>query len=458
MPQETTTKARTVITPMTLAGWKSEGWGNLSDTVVADISWTRKATREVLTSTGHKGPPYKEGGPFSVTRYTLERVPLVHNAQFSESDASGTNGRTWYKSGLVFANFTLSGLPATISASQIQSKYNSMVIPSRDLNSYGATAINRFSPLNPGASLGQTIVETYREGLPQIPVNLLKRVRDFLKSPDLTSGVQDMISGKSPTLQSAGKDYLTVVFGWKPLLSDLRACYDTWNSLNTKLAQIIRDNNKGIRRRGKLYSNTEVSTPTVVGGSIGFNQGFANQTADPIPPEVNAASQTTKTETTYENIWFAGRFRYYIPDVTDDRWTDRAKLALFGLNPTPALLYEVMPWSWLIDWFSNVGDVISNLSSNGIADLMIDYGYVMRHYKKVTEYDHLSVQTRISGNLKGKLEIKRSFPQSHFKTLIIEESKERVVATPFGFGLQIDDLSARQLAILTALGLSRVNF
>jgi hypothetical protein len=37
------------------------------------------------------------------------------------------------------------------------------------------------------------------------------------------------------------------------------------------------------------------------------------------------------------------------------------------------------------------------------------------------------------------------------------ETKERIAASHFGFGVQMESLSARQLAILSALGLSRIS-
>jgi len=254
-----------------------------------------------------------------------------------------------------------------------------------------------------------------------------------------------------------GSEYLNIEFGWKPFVQYLQKAYKLQQSINSKLAQLIRDNNKPVRRKVTLkreLTNEEVDN--TIATLQGYPYPFYGEVFDDSIDPTTSSFKCAKTRQTSEEIWAIGRSRYYIPDVTDDQWSTKAKLALFGLNPTPSLLWQVMPWSWLIDWFSNVGDVIANLSSNGIADLTYDYAYLMRHRKKVTRWDAPLPGSRIDpfGNMN-----RTDWPGSRsLSTIVTEEHKERIAATPFGFGLQLSDLSVRQAAILAALGLSRSNF
>nr|UJQ85480.1 MAG: putative maturation protein [Leviviridae sp.] len=60
----------------------------------------------------------------------------------------------------------------------------------------------------------------------------------------------------------------------------------------------------------------------------------------------------------------------WIPTVSTPPRTDTELQALalrltFGLDISFSTLWEAMPWSWLIDWFSNVGDLMS-LSRNTV--------------------------------------------------------------------------------------------
>jgi hypothetical protein len=115
---------------------------------------------------------------------------------------------------------------------------------------------------------------------------------------------------------------------------------------------------------------------------------------------------------------------------------------------TPRELYNIMPWSWLADYFTGLGDFI-NATSGGVADnLVIDYGYIMR-----TESWISSVETTQSfqGSLTGSNPKRVTASYKHSKTV-----KGRGIASPFGWGIKQESLSAHQVSILGALGLSRL--
>lgn len=109
---------------------------------------------------------------------------------------------------------------------------------------------------------------------------------------------------------------------------------------------------------------------------------------------------------------------------------------------TPEVLWELAPWSWAVDWFSNTGDVIHNISTLGYDGLVMEYGYMMTH----TQYDRRVEATALVNGVSVSA-----------RTVSRRETKRRTVATPYGFGIDDTTLSPRQLAILAALGLSRRN-
>lgn len=115
---------------------------------------------------------------------------------------------------------------------------------------------------------------------------------------------------------------------------------------------------------------------------------------------------------------------------------------LLGLRLDPELLWNLAPWTWLIDWFGNLGDVVTNGSQYLFDGLVMKYGYVMEHYKEVSIFDTTPIRF-INGT--------SASPQATF----LRETKRRLGATPFGFGLDIATLSEWQWSILAALGMSR---
>lgn len=118
---------------------------------------------------------------------------------------------------------------------------------------------------------------------------------------------------------------------------------------------------------------------------------------------------------------------------------------LYGLNVTPGVVYNAMPWSWLIDWFSNVGDNIENLD-HGVADrLLADYAYLMGEQRDYIKYSAAQAYNGRDG---------ATLVANSTATWGISH-KRRYVASPFGFGLTEDDLTPNQAGILLSLAGSR---
>jgi hypothetical protein len=119
---------------------------------------------------------------------------------------------------------------------------------------------------------------------------------------------------------------------------------------------------------------------------------------------------------------------------------------------TPEVVWNLLPWSWLIDWFTNIGDIVSNASSNAVDNLTADYAYVMRTQETVTNYEGWSV---VNGT--GTPASSTYIPAGHYSSYGFNRSitKSRFAASPFGFGTTFNGLSSYQLGIVAALGISR---
>jgi len=119
---------------------------------------------------------------------------------------------------------------------------------------------------------------------------------------------------------------------------------------------------------------------------------------------------------------------------------------LFGVIPTPEVVWELTPWSWAVDWFTNVGDVMSNVSSFITDGLVLQYGYIMEHTRVFGEIVCTVPPSQVGQyGLTGGV-LKRTY---------VREYKTRIHADPYGFGIDDTTLTKRQLSILGALGLSK---
>lgn len=284
----------------------------------------------------------------------------------------------------------------------------------RNLAAIGATGIARFKPGRSTAGFGQAIAE-----LRQIPT-----------IPSLKKAVANA--------KGLGGEYLNVQFGWIPVVKDLLALINYAENLEKSLKQLRRDNGKVVRRGGtvdKTDSQT-MSTNTGICGVYPILQTahWANI------PDAQRFTRTTVTKS-WSRYWFKGAFRYYIPVSPGAPDFTAIKHQLLGLTPTPKLVWDLLPWTWLLDWFGNIGDIIDNMSQNAAQDLVMLYGYAMGT-KGTIESHYASAATKAAGV---------QYTSVHREKVI----KRRAKASPFGFDVDWPDFTSRQLAILAALGLSK---
>jgi hypothetical protein len=116
---------------------------------------------------------------------------------------------------------------------------------------------------------------------------------------------------------------------------------------------------------------------------------------------------------------------------------------LLGARLTPTALWNLAPWSWLVDWFSNASEVLQNFDAWMIDSQVLCYAYIMEHTLSTYTYTHIGNHSFHDASVRA--------PQ----VTLVSETKTRQRATPYGFGLTWDGLSNLQKSILGALGLTR---
>lgn len=242
-------------------------------------------------------------------------------------------------------------------------------------------------------------------------------------------------------LKNIGSYWLALQFGWKPLLNDCIKLVNLQQSMQQRLNWLLRNNGKPVRRRIQIASSSDstmVSYPSVSGyvQSPGFVSRFYS----------GARGYNEKTTLT-DRVWASARFRYWLPKGPRDIDYKRRLIAeLYGFAPRPSVIYNAMPWTWLLDWFTSAGDVVSNLDA-GVADrLAADYFYVMREKHARSERHSFCGYYPPGG---GRIVISTFASKDRFL-------KTRLKGNPFGFNTNENDLSGMQLSILGALGLSRL--
>jgi hypothetical protein len=311
------------------------------------------------------------------------------------------------------------------------------VTPSATMNALGTQAIARCLPTNPLAGLGQFIGE----------------LRDLPKGVDLANWRAIVRNARQETKhfnfdtvsRKAAGEYLNHVFGWVPFINDL---YDTAKVIRDHarhIKQYARNSGKDIRRTYS-YPMESSSGLTVLSTNAGGTPPLNTNLY------VHTGTLTQETHTSSKR-YFRGAFTYFLPQIEPDdsdfeKLMKKADLAeryankLFGLRPTPDLIYKLTPWTWALDWFTTTGSVVHNWSSFANDGLVMRYGYMMDSIEITTTYTLSGVQFVGEG------------PSNHV-SIVRNSMKTRARASPYGFGVLPTSLSAKQWGVIAALGISR---
>lgn len=389
-------------------------------------------TRESIWDVVHKktGLYYLEGGPLEKWRsYVGTAVPV---GSVSKTTTWGGDRQYWYKGAFVcsqpvdyFRQFF------TWSPGYFE---NAPVIVTDGSSSWGDTSnytARAWDKFKPGASVADASV--FIGEIRDVP-RMLKSTAQWFS--------REFISrfGKNPRgrMKVLADTWLNAQFGWRPFLGDLRNFYKAYVTMDEWYQQLVRENGRWVHRKGRVEKNIKKE---VVYSSSSQHMSTPNFGGHPAWCPSGLRSNSLVTRFTSQRVWFEAQFRYYVPEIESVGFRRKAIAHLFGLDVNPAIIWELIPWSWLVDWFTNLGDLITNQSTGLLSNLTAKYAYLMGH-----RVERLQVT---------------SFPNffwmpQHVWTLELER-KSRKEANNFGFGLSDRDLSARQWSILGALGISRLH-
>lgn len=304
-------------------------------------------------------------------------------------------------------------------------------IPSFNSGKYGATAISLTAPTSPVADLAVLLGELKKEGLPKL-------------------GGAEYLRERTSRAKALGGEYLNVEFGWKPLVSGIVQTMLAVDRAEALMQQYRRDSGRWVRRSYEfqpevIASHTHARTTSQALRNVPNTSSWSLSA----PWFTNGRTgRLTESVTITRKVWFSGAYTYYLPKESNHPLWKRVEgyrqkaSHLLGLRITPEVLWNLQPWTWLVDWEGNIGRNISSFTALQTDSLVIVYAYLMCETRAEHTYTVSGVQTH-----KGVL--------PDFSETFTTIKKERVRATPYGFGLNPANFTARQWSILAALGFTR---
>lgn len=228
---------------------------------------------------------------------------------------------------------------------------NYPLLTSNELNNYAWQVVARTNPSKPTCSVPTMIGE-----LKDVPDLVLKFGRGVIK---------DIANAN-----------LWWRFGVKPLIGDLK-----------RLAQFTKEVNNLLRAIRKLQQDGYITRRCPLGtertGWVEVYSGYLNTSTNYYLSGKRYLRHTF-------NVWGSCRWKaatdFDVP-ASDEALEKELRLIIGGLNPAeiPSTVWELIPWSWLIDWFWSIQDFLSLIHN----ELKLDHEgiCIMRTTTAKSKYD-----------------------------------------------------------------------
>lgn len=303
-------------------------------------------------------------------------------------------------SGYIYSNYPINAVHP----------FTTVGTPTSQTNAYYASqCLARTNPSRPSV---QALVNGLE--LAELPL-LLKSEMDGRMSNLLRS----VTPRKWASLTRVAKFHLMVQFGVLPLIDDAKKMLTFSKLVDQRVKELEKLSSRGLRRTVALDSVSLIENTT----------GYTMISGIPGSYTVNFTKLTT--------LVVRGHVRWQangpIPSTADSR-RDLARSVVAGLHWTPHTSYELMPWSWFIDYFTNLGSIVK--AASNIVPVTHDSVRIMRHTKSVVQ---VTKETKPSAV---------SISTPHF----VNSRKTREIAFP-SLSAHVGMLDAHQLSILGSLSI-----
>lgn len=218
--------------------------------------------------------------------------------------------------------------------------------------------------------------------------------------------------------------YLRGLFGVGPILNDALSLINFVEAAERRILQL-----RKMRKYGKLTKKANYRTDKWRGSPVNV-----------MVNSLNFSVYATEYPSAQREIW---GYSKWAPDDPVDWRSDlelarRAKRSLLGIERMSfSTAWNAIPWTWLIDWFTNIGNVLeTNRNSIGVHCTGI--------YLCVTQEKNLrSLMTHSDSP---------AISMSTFDSTTVEKYRTLVPVVP---AVTIPFLTERQLSILSAIGIQR---
>lgn len=233
-------------------------------------------------------------------------------------------------------------------------------------------------------------------------------------------------------------------FGVAPAISEIKSLAKAVANSGSITNNFVRQSGRVIRR-SRTWNEQPRDSTHVYGGTVAVPRLGT--------PKINFTAQITLNRTVQRIHRAGAAYQYYVADPTG--FMSRAKRFrqqadhLLGSNFDAATLWELTPWSWLTDWYTDIGGLIDYQESVVEDSLVLRGGFKSTIDRVVDTYE-----VRVTSDRDSDPSWELSSPVKAFH-VVSYERHERGKASPYAWSTD-GEVTPRRASIMTALGLARV--
>lgn len=245
--------------------------------------------------------------------------------------------------------------------------------------------------------------------------------------------------------EAAGSAYLTYKFGWESMYRGIRDMLprpgDVTKQVNALIASIGRDRSFRTKRK---WTENEVTFPSFT-ASLYRDEDILDTTV-------------RKSGLRHCELRLMANFAIKFPQLDIPKLRQELIDRQLGPWPLPSTIYNLIPWTWVVDWFGGLGDYISLMETIAGADNLVNYGFITyREDCETTASIRGKLVTTVSRNLNGVSSSYETFaPMNHegkfFLSYQLRKSIPEVSSVKSYWG---SNLNPSQTAIVGSLLVSK---
>lgn len=146
----------------------------------------------------------------------------------------------------------------------------------------------------------------------------------------------------------ANGQHLNFNFGWKPFCSDVYNVFDQAANFGKRLSKILREADRPLMKRFR-------DSPTLVQET--WSETTGRYSGESTHYRLDGVSKHVSNF----------HYSYVLPKYSEKELRWRAMADALGLNPSIATAYQVLPWSFVLDWFYNLGKLLESQVDDWLA-------------------------------------------------------------------------------------------